>query len=440
MKKMSVAMAISMLFTGHATAEHSRESLKEAVTLLRANKTQEAYDHLLKEHDSKSNNPQAWFLLGMAAKKVGDYGNAEIYFNKVIELDPNAVRVKLEMAELAYLRGNLEGAKNLLLDAKTFNPPEQVAETIDRFVVGLSANATNKKEHKNWRLWASLGWLYDTNANAGPNVDRVTFYGLPFTLSSSARASEDSAVRARFGLDHLASISTDMGWQSNVSLSWTDYKDLNNLDTLYMSASTGLAWKQGNNGVWSVPVVLDWVNFGYDNSYFSYSYGVAPQYRYKLNAQTTLGAAASLSERKYDILSNREVLAWGFSPSIRHVINPETVIRLRANVTKEQSGLQYFSNDEWGVGGDFHHNMTDDLLVGLQGSYSRAYFNASEPAYTEARNESTIRAGINMVYHIDMIDADAIASAIHTKNNSNIPLYNHSREQIGLSFRKALNY
>jgi outer membrane protein len=439
MKKNLVFILSSfILMTSQVNADLTRESMKQAVDYLNKKESKKAYEFLLKEHNPTSKNPQEWFLLGMAAKETGDLDNATAYFKKVIALDPAAVRVKLELAEIEFLQGNTNGATELLLETRSYNPPSQVSATIDRFIASLSE--AKQKDQKKFRVWGTLGWLYDSNANAGPDSDAVTFFGLPFRLNSAATKNEDNAIQTRLGIDHITGINAKLGWQSNASLSWTDYNNLSNLDTLYISAGTGPAWKQNSKTLWSFPAIVDWVNIGQNESYFSYSYGFAPQIRYQANNRTTLGASTSVTHRRYDMNANRDLVAWAFSPLIDYTVDINTSIRLSGIALKEESGLRYFTNDTWGVDGNFYHNFTEDLLVNVHTGLSRSYFGGTEPAYTETRNDRVIRGGLNLIYNINNYDMDAIISFNRTKNISNLPIYHFDRDQIMLSFRKAVEF
>lgn len=138
-------VCISLFPLSPLFASNSDIDLQNAVQKLETGEPQEALDILLKKHDASSTNPQEWFLLGIAAKLVGEYEEANNYFEKLLQIDPNAHRAKLEMAEIAYRFGMNERAKQLLLDVKAANPPAGVALTIDRFIANIAAQDSQEK-------------------------------------------------------------------------------------------------------------------------------------------------------------------------------------------------------------------------------------------------------------------------------------------------------
>ena len=172
-----------------AHAANNAETLSEASGLLKKGQSSEALSLLLKRHEATSASAQEWFLLGLSAKQSGNLLDAADYFESVLAIDPNAERVKLELAAISYQLGNRDKAEVLLLDVKASNPPAGVISNIDRFLATIEAS----KGQKNWRVSASAGWIYDSNVNAGPNEDLISMFGLPFKLSDDAQSTEDNA-------------------------------------------------------------------------------------------------------------------------------------------------------------------------------------------------------------------------------------------------------
>ena len=111
-----------------ALAANTEQDLQRAVELLNADSPGQAYELLLERHEAGSVNPQEWFLLGIAAKQAGRLEEAAVYFERLLELDPEATRARLELAEIAYRLGEGDKARQLLLDVKAANPPAGVAD------------------------------------------------------------------------------------------------------------------------------------------------------------------------------------------------------------------------------------------------------------------------------------------------------------------------
>ncbi len=53
----------------------------------------------------------------------------------------------------------------------------------------------DKGIQKAWSFSFGLGYEYDSNVNAGPGVDTILMYNLPFTLSDDAKGNSDYAKK-----------------------------------------------------------------------------------------------------------------------------------------------------------------------------------------------------------------------------------------------------
>ena len=423
-----------IFYVNTTLAANTEQDLQQAVALLNAGSPGQAYERLLEKHEADSVNPQEWFLLGIAAKQAGRLAEAAAYFERLLELDPEAARARLELAEIAYLLGEGDKARQLLLDVKAANPPPGVVATIDRFIANIAAS---EQAQKDWRVRASLGWLYDSNANAGPSTDSVLLFGLPFILSGNARETTDHAWTARLGFDHIKGISDRVSWQSNLSANWTDYNDLNNLDALYLSFSTGATLRSSARMIWSLPVVADRVKIGHDDSYYSYSYGVAPQWRYLFNDRLSFSLGAAVSKKKYRRNAARNLTALALSPALDYRIGEQGSLRIGFTGARENSGQAIYSSDLWGVNVAYFHNFSQNFIATVRASYSDARYQGREAAFTQKRHDKTARLALDLIYYIAPIKSELSFSISRTLNNSNLPIYQYHRNQVSISLQRA---
>ena len=434
MRHLLTGFCALILYVNTALAANTEQDLQQAVELLNAGSPGQAYERLLEKHEADSVNPQEWFLLGIAAKQAGRLADAAAYFERLLELDPEAARARLELAEIAYRLGEGDKARQLLLDVKAANPPPGVVATIDRFIANIAAS---EQAQKDWRVRVSLGWLYDSNANAGPDIDSVLLFGLPFILSGNARETTDNAWTARLGFDHIKGISDSVSWQSNLSVNWTDYNDLNNLDALYLSFSTGATLRASERMIWSLPVVADRVKIGHDDSYYSYSYGVAPQWRYLFNDRLSFSLGAAVSKKKYRRNAARNLTALALSPALDYRISEQGSLRIGLTGARENSGLAIYSSDLWGVNVAYFHNFSQNFIATVRAGYSDARYQGREAAFTEKRHDKTARLALDLIYYIAPIKSELSFSISRTLNNSNLPIYQYHRNQVSISLQRA---
>jgi len=93
---------------------------------------------------------------------------------------------EIETAQLLYdqhgytANGQMNEAKKEFNAVLATNPPQVVGENIKRFLEMIEAQ-------KNWYARVSVGFLSDSNVNAGPVAKSVLILGVPFELSTDTR-------------------------------------------------------------------------------------------------------------------------------------------------------------------------------------------------------------------------------------------------------------
>ena len=421
---------------GNLYAANDDLSLNVAQGLLEEGDAKDGYAFLLADFDDSSTNPLEYRLLGLLAKASGRPREARQYFQTVITLTEDESLIgeaTLELAQIEYSLGNKDEARAHINTVKGSNLPSKVSENIDDFLQAIDTQEIPKK----YQFSGSIGWTYDSNANAGPTVDSVLMFGVPFTLSNDAKKTSDHASQLNFGFNHRTGITDDMSVQNSLSLNYTDYNNLNTLDALVFSGSTGLSYRVNDKWVASVPLVTDWVKIGHDNPYHSYSYGLAPQLRYQRDKELSLSLGTSLSRKKYQSSSTRDSENYSISPSLTYQINPQSYAVLGARVGKIHSGLDYYSNNTTNINAQYGYAFENGVQTSINGSYTDSKYDGKEAAYTEIRRDKNHSIGVNASYGLKAISSNLVFSINHTNNDSNLPIYKYDRNQASLSLRKT---
>jgi hypothetical protein len=419
-KMLMIGALVSVLpWSQVAYAANTDADLKLAQMLIQQGEPHKALDFLVHGLEQTSTNTEEWFLLGMAAKMSNRPRQARGYFEKVIALDPtHSGRAKLELAQLSYAIGDAERAKEYLTEVKATKPPAKVGDNIDQFLKQIDTQGVPRQ----WRLYASAGWLNDSNANAGPTINSVTMFGLPFILSKAAKKTHDNAVQLSLGLDHNINITDDMGWQSNLSANRTDYRKINTIDADVLSASSGPSLRLTDSVILSSPLVANWVKVGHKTSFYSYSYGVSPQLRYIMNKQTSLNIGTAFSKKVYHQSKLQGGYNYSLSPSIAHQFSPAVLSRVGVSIGKQKSDLKFYKYDFWAANAMIAYAFRDILQLSAHASYNDSLYAGKEAAYTQARHDRVRSFGADITYHIKPIRADILLSVNVTKSHSNLPI------------------
>ena len=97
------------------------------------NAYKKAIKNLLEANNQDPGNPDTLNLLGFSDRKIGDYGNAEIYYAMGLEIDPKHIGINEYMGELFVVTNRMDEAKKRLAvlencNCKEYNELKQVIE------------------------------------------------------------------------------------------------------------------------------------------------------------------------------------------------------------------------------------------------------------------------------------------------------------------------
>lgn len=422
---------ISLLFLSSLLlASITKDINVKAIEYLKNNKIEQAQKILETEYKKNHYDNETLFLLGISAKLKGDYKNAIKYFELLLSRDKRANRVRLDLATIYYRIGKLKKAKELLLIVKASRPPKKVGDNIDMFLATI-----DKGIPKLWSIRVAAGWMYDSNANAGPDTDTILMYNLPFTLSSDAKESSDTALRYSFGFNYIKQLNK-LAWQNSFDVNVIDYNKLDALDSKNISLSTALITKKGRF-TYSLPLIGNILIIGHDKKYYSTSIGAAPQVNYRYNNKVSFNLSVSYQSKKYYKNGDRKSHSITFSPSSRIILDRSSFVSVGGYYGEESSKTETYGNYARGVNLNYYKAFSQNLNANIGFSASRVNYKGVEQAYGKSRRDISRSYSGSLSYFIKKIKATLSLDASYTINSSNILMYKYDRKQIGINISKS---
>lgn len=406
------------------------ETTRQAQEALAQGKANEAMALLAPLHASGQADNQSLFLLAMSAKQLDDWAASERYLAELLQREPAAARVKLELAEVYFRNGQPKKAKQLLLEAKMANPPTRVGENIDAFLAFIEHGAP-----KTWNAYASLGLVHDSNANQGPSIDTVLIYNLPFTLDRDARGNSDWAHTLKAGANYTHALRNGVALQAGIHLNYVDYWRLDSFDTANLSFSAGPSW---STGAWkfSTPYIFNTVRFGHSQSYYSISQGLAPQVGYQVSPKLLVQGSMAWQDKRYKDNSPRNSDALTFNSSIRYSLDESSHLSLGGYVGEEKAGIDIASNRSHGIGIDYFKAFDKHLSLHVSPAYSHTDYDGIEAAFQKGREDTRYDFSASLNYLIAPWNANLTLSFTASYNRSSIEMYRYTRRQTMVSLTK----
>lgn len=445
MKRVFPALVACAAISIHASVAiaASPAQLGQAQELLKAERPQQALALLEAAHEPGAASTQELFLLGIAAKQSNRLAKSESYFRTALAQEPNAGRIRLELAEVLYRRGKLDASHAELLTVRRMNPPEQVRRNIDGFISQVETaranpRAARKGPQKNWSAYITVGLTSDSNVNAGPDDDQVFLYGLPFTLSAAAQETSDIAFFTRLGAYHQHKVGDGVDWQSAVHLSFTDYVDADPYDSTSLHLRSGPSYRLNERIGLSIPVTYAMQYYQQMGDWYSQSWGIAPRLKYAARKNVQLYLDGSISRKVYNGNGDRDLSSYTISPSLNYQPSATSNIAVGLQYGKEESGLDIYSNQVQGIFVGYQHVFPKaGLRATLSASYTDTKFDGIQAGYTEARHDRATRVAAAVYYSVPSVKDLTLSGAINYHDNqSNQDLNDYDRTQITVSLTK----
>src|SRR5256885_8692089 len=163
-----------------APAQQQISLTAAAALLIQADRIDDAERVLVLALQQNPNDNEAIFLRGMVAVARKNYDAAIEDFRRILAAEPERERVRLELARAFFLEADYENAERNFRFARAGELPDEAKANVDQFLAAII-------RLKRWSYNLSLGVAQDTNVNGATNLQTVYLYGLPFTLSDTAR-------------------------------------------------------------------------------------------------------------------------------------------------------------------------------------------------------------------------------------------------------------
>jgi len=384
----------------------------------------------------------ALFQKAMEKRKKGDLEGAIEGFKAILARHPEFHRARLELA-VAYYQARrfseaITEAEEVLKDQTL---PANVRVTVLAFLSQVKADSQVAQSRHNWRFPVEFGYLYDTNATAGPSsYVREGFEPLDERYTKKS----DAGVVASAGVDHtyqtgkkikIAGSEANLLWQSGLSAYYRAYIEEHDNNFSVYSVRTGP----------NLVVMRSWranINFQYD--YLRYGEDDLANYYYivpsfTVHATDALEISTDLEFNRRDFIQDEDdgrdsIFLLGRLYARYTFPNGRVALSGGIELFTENADDDQFSNDgeAYFAGGTWRFYDRSDLFARVRRWY--ADYNDPPPGFDKARdeNEWRITAGINHTFDENkgMLALWKVElKLVYTDLESNLDLYDYDRAE-----------
>ncbi len=163
------------------------------------------YDESFQEMLRQPANLDALFRFASVASQTGDLEGAISALERMLLIDPNLPRVRLELGVLYYRLGSYEVARTYLEGAlQSPGLPDDVRSRAEQFM----AQVQKQQSPSHFSGEVFFGWRYQSNANLGPATSNVRLFGQAANLNQQAVGAADWGVVSTAQLRHVYDLGT----------------------------------------------------------------------------------------------------------------------------------------------------------------------------------------------------------------------------------------
>ncbi|MEW6428023.1 MAG: tetratricopeptide repeat protein [Thermodesulfobacteriota bacterium] len=373
------------------------------------------------------------FLLGRAAYEAGDYESAVMAFDRVLIVDPGAMRVRLELARCHLALGNLEAARQLLQEVRNTNPPSTVLTNINALLAVIDARSRRHALHGS----LSLGYSRDDNVRVAPADDLVRVYLNNVLIDTTAeRPKEDNILAATLGLDHVYQTERQgLLWRSALVAYQSVHQFENDQEVSYLSLQSGPFWQKRNHSFELHPILA---HLDLDQRRYLGSFGGEAVWSWLPRANFVGQLGVRLESRRYYQDHERDAVRQScFLNSYLQLGKSRLTGNLAAAFENAESDVH--SNDAYTVGLRLDHDLTATLTGFAAAACTDTRHDGVHPMFLERRRdrETMLAAGLRkMLWQAPGSARQLLGEAGYTftDTDSNLALYTYDKNVLSLLF------
>jgi hypothetical protein len=149
------------------------------------------YDEAFQGTLNKPDDLDVLFKFASLASQIGDLEGAISALERMLLINPDLPRVRLELGVLYYRLGSYEVARTYL-DAAIQSPdvPPDVKAKAQQYIVDIASKTS--PSHFGGEVF--FGWRYQSNANLGPSTSQVLLFGQAANLNQAGLGTADWGV------------------------------------------------------------------------------------------------------------------------------------------------------------------------------------------------------------------------------------------------------
>lgn len=360
---------------------------------------------------------EARFRLGMMlANKLQRYADAAVLFRQILDDKPDAQRVRIELARMQLLLGNLRDAEREFRQASAGGLPPEVEQLVRFYAQSLSNS-------KPFGFNLEVAIAPDSNINRATNSDTLGTVIGDFTLSDDAQANSGvglalrGQVFARTGIDRYA----DLLVRASVS---GDFYAANEFDDYSAVLQIGPTYTSGRDRL-TFAGLAGYRWFGQEP--FTVTYGANAIWEHPISNRARLTANGAITHREDRLDASRSADNFAVSLGVDRAVSDRFGLGARVFAQRDAAADPGFSTVVAGFNALAFREVKSTTAV-LSVGYSRLEADRRLLLFPERRMDNRYSASLAGTFRALRVSRFApIVRVSYERNQSSVGINDFSR-------------
>ena len=393
----------------------------QAAQLLIANDRLDDAKRLLeRERAANPDDSQTLFLLATIAVAQKDYDTAVSLYRRILVREPDAERVRLELARAFFLKGDYDNADRQFRFARAGDIDDAVKANVDHFL-----SAINRL--REWTVNFSFALAPDSNQNAATSANQVNIFGLPFALDNAARKQSGIGVAGDIGGEWSPLLDDNVKARIGADLYRVEYSG-GQFDDMTVAAYGGPQFLFTN---WDVSVLATGFKRWFANQDYISGIGGKLAADYGITSDWLVGASVGGQSVTNDFIREEGGPLWSVQTQATYVLSPSSLFQLQLGFNRQEAQIAPYSYSAVWFGAGYQQDLPFGFSAGFQPSYFITRYDAALEAFGKTRSDDAVTLAFTLLNRrLDYHGFTPRFSYVFTEQHSNIPLYSFTRNQL----------
>ena len=412
------------------------QSLEKAKKLVMNGKLKEAiavYRELLKSRVLEI-RIESLFQLGNIAFRIGQVNTAIKYYEKILEMKPDATRVRFELAKAHLVNENWRKAKyHFMLTAADADLPPEVQQNIAAALYYI-------RQNKNWHFWFNIGAAPDDNINNATEGEQCIETAFGVFCNKLPEKEKAKGLNVSFGGDYELKLSDH--WRlKNEFMLWSSSYDKKKYDDLYLSYSVGpkYIWQKGDVFI-GPSVYRRWLG----HRPYSYAIGGVIKTDFDITQHLSLALNLSFMPTRYDKFEDElDGYTKSVSSNIFYAFDTSTYMVLRGGYLEEHTNNEIYNNNRSfyaiGLGQELPYGFSVYLEPSVQfGRYQNDRWYVKDLTFQKIKEKYVLRKYSISISNrkISLFGFMPIFTYAYTNKNSNVWQHEYEKSNFELMLQQ----